>query len=114
MGLNRKGLQARAVKRRSLSQNQVAAKERLRQHRLATAEARLEREIAEAMQWAVNNPLPVPIPVAKIRIEIPGLPVKVLTIRRWPDGKVLAGNQVTTAKALGRKLGVLLDQFLPD
>lgn len=113
MGLNRKGLQARAVKRRSLSRNQVAAKERLRVERLATAEARLEREITDAQQWERDNPAPKLPPATKIRIEIPGLPVKTITVRRWPDGKILAGNQITTAKALGRKLGMLIDQFLP-
>jgi hypothetical protein len=113
MGLNRKGLQARAVKRRSLSRNQVAAKERLRVERLATAEARLEREITDAQQWERDNPAPKLPPATKIRIEIPALPVKTITVRRWPDGKILAGNQITTAKALGRKLGMLIDQFLP-
>ncbi len=106
------GFRSRAVKRRSLSRNQVAVKERLRLERAANAEARMEREIAEAEEWARRNPAPkLPSP-AKIRIEIPGLPTKVITVRRWPDGKILAGNQITTAKAFGRKLGVLLDQFL--
>ena len=113
MSLKTKGLQARAVKRRSLSRNQVAAKERLRVERLATAEARLEREITDAQQWERDNPAPKLPPATKIRIEIPGLPVKTITVRRWPDGKILAGNQITTAKALGRKLGMLIDQFLP-
>lgn len=113
MGLNHKGLQARAVKRRSLSQNQVAAKERLRVERLAAVDSRMQREIADAEQWERGNPAPKLPPAAKIRIEIPGLPVKTITVRRWPDGKILAGNRVTTAKALGRKLGMLLDQFLP-
>jgi len=114
MGLKRKGLQARAVKRITLSQNQVAAKERLRLERLAAVDARMRREIADAEQWARDNPAPKLPHATKLRIEIPGLPVKVLTIRRWPDGKVLASNRVTTAKALGRKIGLLLDQFLPD
>jgi len=113
MSLKTKGLQARAVKRRNLSRNQVAAKERLRVERLATAEARLEREITDAQQWERDNPAPKLPPATKIRIEIPGLPVKTITVRRWPDGKILAGNQITTAKALGRKLGMLIDQFLP-
>ncbi len=112
MGFKTRGLQARAVKRRSLSRNHVAAKERLRQQRLAAAEARMEREIAEAEEWEQNNPPPKLPPAAKLRIEIPGLPTKVITVRRWPDGKILAGNKVTTAKAFGRKLGMLLDQFL--
>lgn len=113
MSFKTKGLQARAVKRRNLSRNQVAAKERLRVERLATAEARLEREITDAQQWERDNPAPKLPPATKIRIEIPGLPVKTITVRRWPDGKILAGNQITTAKALGRKLGMLIDQFLP-
>jgi hypothetical protein len=112
MGLKVKGLQARAIKRRSLSRNQVAAKERLRLERLANAEFRMMREIAEAEEWARRNPIPKLPPAAKIRIEIPGLPTKVITVRRWPDGKILSGNQETTAKQLGRKLGKLLDQFL--
>lgn len=112
MGFKTNGLQARAVKRRSLSKNQVAAKERLRLQRLASAEARMECEIAEAEQWVKDNPPPKLPPAAKIRIEIPGLPAKVITVRRWQDGSVLAGGRVTTAKALGRKLGMLLDQFL--
>ena len=113
MGFKTKDLQARAVKRCSLSRNQVAAKERIRQQRLANAEARMEREITEAEEWARNNPPPKLPSATKIRIERPGLPVKVITVRRWPDGKILAGNQITTAKQLGRKLGMLLDQFLP-
>lgn len=112
MGFKTKGLQARAVKRRTLSRNQVATKERLRLERRANAEARMEREIAEAEEWARNNPVPKLPPAAKIRIEIPGMPAKVITVRRWPDGKILAGNRITTAKQLGRQLGVLLDQFL--
>jgi hypothetical protein len=112
MGLKRKGLQARAVKRRSLSRNQVAAKERRRLERVANADARMEQEIAEAQEWEKRNPPPKLPPAAKIRIEIPGLPTKVITARRWADGTILAGNKVTTAKQLGRKLGMLLDQFL--
>lgn len=112
MGFKTRGLQARAVERRSLSRNQLAAKERLRLERLADAEARMEREIAEAEQWFKQNPVPKLPPAAKIRIEIPGMPVKVITVRRWQDGKILAGNRETTAKQLGRQLGVLLDQFL--
>lgn len=112
MGLKRKDFEARAVKRRSLSRNQVAAKDRLRQQRAANADARMEREIADAEQWAKANPAPKLPPAAKIRIEIPGLPAKTITVRRWADGKLLAGNQLTTAKQLGRKLGMLLDQFL--
>lgn len=112
MGLKRKDFEARAVKRHSMSRNQVAAKERLRLERVASAEARMEREIAEADQWAKDNPPPkIPL-AAKVRIEIPGLPAKVITVRRWPDGKILAGNRITTPKAFGRKLGMLLDQFL--
>jgi hypothetical protein len=113
MGLKVRDFEARAEKRRSLSRNQVAAKERLRMERAASAEARMEREIAEADEWARSNPPPKLPPAAKIRIEIPDLPVKTITVRRWPDGKILAGNQETTAKALGRKIGTLLDQFLP-
>jgi hypothetical protein len=113
MGFKTNGLQARAVKRRSLSQNQVAAKERLRLDRVANAEARLEREIEDAEQWAKDNPTPKLPPPAKLRIEIPGLPTKVISVRRWDDGKILAGNKITTAKALGRKIGTLLDQFIP-
>jgi hypothetical protein len=112
MGFKTRGLQARAIKRRSLSRNQVAAKERIRQQRAADAEARMEREIAEAEKWGKSNPPPKLPPAAKIRIEIPGLPTKVITVRRWADGKILSGNQETTAKQLGRKLGKLLDQFL--
>lgn len=112
MGLKVKGLQARAENRRRLSRNQVAVKERLRLDRAAQAEARMDREIAEAKEWAKLNPVPKLPPAAKIRIEIPGLPVKVISLRRWPDGKILAGNRETTAKAFGRKLGMLLDQFL--
>ena len=112
MGLKVKGLQARAVKRRQLSRNQVAAKERIRLERAAQAEARMEREIAEAEDWERNNPPPKLPPNAKIRIEIPGLPTKIITVRRWDDGAILAGNRVTTAKQFGRTLGVLLDQFL--
>ncbi len=106
------GFRSRAVKRRSLSRNHVAAKERLRQQRLAETEVRMEREITEAEGWGKRNPPPKLPPAAKIRIEIPGLPTKVITVRRWPDGEILAGNKVTTAKAFGRKLGMLLDQFL--
>jgi len=113
MGFKTKGLQARAVKRRTLSRNQVAAKDRLRMQRAVDTEARMEREVTEAEQWAKCNPVPKLPTAAKIRIEIPGLPVKVITVRRWPDGKILAGNRETTAKALGRKIGMLLDQFLP-
>jgi hypothetical protein len=112
MGLKRNGLQARAVKRRSLSRNQVAAKERLRLERAANIDARMEREIAEAEEWAKRNPTPKLLPAAKIRIEIPGMPAKVINICRWPDGKILAGDKITTPKALGRKLGMLLDQFI--
>lgn len=104
MGLKRKDFEARAVKRRSLSWNQVAAKERLR--------LGVQREIAEADEWARRNPIPKLPPSGKIRIEIPGLPAKVISVRRWPDGKILAGNRETTAKALGRKIGMLLDQFM--
>jgi len=82
--------------------------------RLADAEARLEREIAGADEWARRNPVSKLPPGAKIRIEIPGLPTKVIIVRRWADGKILAGNRETTAKAFGRKLGTLLDQFLPE
>lgn len=110
MGLKVRGLQARADKRRSLSRNQVAAKERIRQQRAADAEARMEREIAE--EWERNNPAPKLPPAAKVRIEIPGLPPLTISLRRWDDGAILAGNRVTTAKQLGRKLGMLLDQFL--
>jgi hypothetical protein len=113
MGFKTRGLQARAVKRRTLSRNQVAAKERLRLERLASAEARMEREIAGAEEWARRNPIPKLPPGAKIRIEIPGLPTKTISVRRWPDGRILAGNRETTAKQLGRKIGMLLDQFLP-
>jgi hypothetical protein len=113
MGFKTNGLQARTVKRRALSRNQVAAKERLRLERLASAEARIEREIAEAEEWAKRNPPSKLPPSAKIRIEIPGLPTKTITVRRWPDGRILAGNRETTAKQLGRKIGMLLDQFLP-
>lgn len=113
MGFKTKGLQARAVKRRSLSRNQVAAKERLRLERIANADARMEREIEQADQWARDNPIPKLPPSAKVRIEIPGLPSKVISVRRWSYGKVLTGNRETTAKALGRKIGTLLDQFLP-
>lgn len=112
MSFKTKGLQARAVKRRSLSSNQVAAKERLRLERIANVETRMEREIAEADQWAKDNPIPKLPPATKIRIEIPGLPAKIISVRRWPDEKILAGNKITTAKAFGRKLGMLLDQFL--
>ena len=112
MSFKIKGFRSRAVKRQSLSRNQVAAKERLRLERAANADARMEREIAEADQWERNNPTPKLPPSTKIRIEIPGLPVKVIAVRRWPDGKILAGNRETTAKALGRKIGMLLDQFL--
>lgn len=114
MSFKTKGLQARAVKRRSLSRNQAAAKERLRQERLANADARMARDIAEADQWQRDNPTPKLPPATKVRIEIPGLPVKTITIRRWPDGKILAGNRETTAKALGRKIGMILEQFLPE
>lgn len=86
MSFKIKGLSSRVVKRRRLSQNQVAAKERLRVKRVATAETRLEREIADAQQWERDNPAPKLPPATKVRIEIPGLPVKVLTIRRWPVG----------------------------
>jgi len=112
MGFKTKGLQARAAKRRQLSRNQVAAKERRRLEQAATAEARMEREIAEAEEWARQNPVPKLPPGAKVLILIPGLPSKTITLRRWADGKILAGNQLTTAKAFGRKLGTLLDQFL--
>lgn len=112
MGLKVSGLQARADKRRSLSRNQVAAKERIRQQRAADADARMEREIAEAEEWERRNPSPKLPPAAKLRIQIPGLPAKVITVRRWDDGAILAGNRVTTAKQFGRTLGVLLDQFL--
>jgi hypothetical protein len=73
----------------------------------------MAREIAEAEEWAKRNPAPKLPPPAKIRIEILGLPMKTITVRRWSDGKILAGNRETTAKALGRKLGTLIDQFLP-
>jgi len=112
MGLKRKDFGARAVKRRSISKNQLAAKERLRQQRAAQAEARMERDLAEAEQWAAANPPPKLPPPARIRIEIPGMPAKVLTVRRWADGSILAGGRITTAKQLGRRLGTLLDQFL--
>lgn len=112
MGLKVKGLQSRADKRRSLSRNQVAAKERIRRKRAADAEARMEREIAEAEEWERNNPPPKLPPSAKVRIEIPGLPTLAISLRRWDDGKILSGNRVTTAKQFGRKLGMLLDQFL--
>ena len=112
MGFKTKGLQARTVKRRSLSRNQVAAKERLRLERAAQAEANTDREIAEAEEWGRRNSVPKLPPGAKVRIEIPGLPTKTITVRRWADGKILAGNRETTAKAFGRKLGMLLDQFL--
>jgi len=107
------GFRSRAVKRRSLSRNQVAAKERLRLERAAKAEVNMEREIAEAEEWARHNPPPKLPPGAKVRIEIPGLPTKTIAVRRWTDGKILAGNSETTAKQLGRKIGMLLDQFLP-
>ena len=81
--------------------------------RVANAGARLEREIAEAEQWAKDNPPPKLPRAAKIRIEIPGLPTKAIAVRRWPDGKILAGNRITTAKQLGRKIGMLLENFLP-
>lgn len=112
MSFKIKGFGSRVVKRKTFSKNQLAAKERLRLERLANAEARMEREIAEAEQWAKGNPAPKLPPAAKIRIEIPGLPVKTITVRRWHDGTILAGNRETTAKAFGRKLGMLLDQFL--
>ena len=112
MGLKRKDFGARVVKRKTLSKNQIAAKERLRQQRAAEAEFRQLREIAEAEQWARDNPPPKLPPAAKIRIEIPGLPVKTISLRRWADGSILVGNRETTAKAFGRKLGMLLDQFL--
>jgi hypothetical protein len=112
MGLTVNGLQARADKRRKLSRNQLAAKERIRQQRVADTEARMEREIADAEQWQRNNPPPKIPPAAKVRIEIPGLPTLTIRVRRWDEGTVLTGNRVTTAKQLGRKLGVLLDQFL--
>jgi len=112
MSFKTKDLQARAVKRRSLSRNQVAANERLRLERIAAAAARMEREIAEAEKWEKQNPIRYLPPAAKVRIEIPGLPSKVITLRRWENDRILAGNQITTAKAFGRKLGVLLDQFL--
>ena len=105
-------LRSRREARLKLSRNQVAAKERLRLERVANAGARLEREIAEAEQWARDNPMPKLPPAARIRIEIPGMPAKSITVRRWEDGKILAGNRETTAKAFGRKLGMLLDQFL--
>jgi hypothetical protein len=108
------GFRSRAVKRRQLSRNQVAAKERIRLQRLAEADANMEREIAEAQEWAMRNPALKLPPGAKIRIEIPGLPTKTVTVRRWTDGKILAGNRETTAKQLGRKIGMLLDQFLPE
>lgn len=112
MGLKRKGLQARAVKRRSLSRNQVAAKERLRLERAANAAAKLDREIAEAEEWSRRNPTPKLSRSGRLRIDIPGLPVKSFTLRRWMDGKILVGNRITTAKQFGRQLGMLLDQFL--
>jgi len=113
MSFKTRCLQARAVKRRQLSRDQVAAKERLRLERAAAAEAKLDCEIAEAEEWARRNHIPKLSPGAKIRIEIPGLPIKTIIVRRWPDGKILAGNRETTAKQLGRKIGMLLDQFLP-
>ena len=79
---------------------------------LANADARMDREIEQADQWARDNPMPKLPRAAKVRIEIPGLPVKTITVRRWDDGKILAGNQITTAKSFGRKLGMLLDQFI--
>ena len=82
--------------------------------RLASVDARMEREIAEAGEWAKRNPIPKLPPGAKVVITIRGLPTKAISIRRWPDGKVLAGNRVTTAKQFGRQLGMLLEQFLPD
>lgn len=112
MGLKRKDFEARADKRRKLSRNQVAAKERIRLDRAAQSEARMDREIAEAEEWERRNPPPKLPPAAKVRIEIPGLPTRTIRVRRWDDGAILAGNQFTTAKQLGRKLGVLLDQFL--
>lgn len=112
MGLKRKGLEARRDKRAKWSRNSVAARERLRLARAADADARMEREIAEAKEWEKRNPIPKLPPAARIRIEIPGMPSKSITVRRWEDGRILAGNQITTAKQLGRKLGVLLDQFL--
>jgi hypothetical protein len=112
MSFKIKGFGSRVVKRKTLSKNQLAAKERLRQQRAAQADARMDREIAEAEQWAAANPPPKLPPAAKIRIEIPGMPTKVLTVRRWSDGGILAGNRITTAKQLGRRLGILLDQFL--
>jgi len=95
-----------------LSRNQVAAKERKRLERMATAEASAEREIAEANEWAKRNPPPKLPPSASIRIIIPGLPTKTIKASRWHDGRILAGNRITTAKQLGRKLGMLLDQFI--
>jgi len=112
MGLKVKDFEARAEKRRKLSRNQVAAKERIRLERIADTEAPIEREIAEANEWEKRNPTRYLPPPAKVRIEIPGLPSKVITLRRWENDRILAGNQITTAKAFGRKLGVLLDQFL--
>lgn len=110
MGLKVSGLQARAEKRRKLSRNQVAARDRLRLERAAQADAWME--IVEAEEWARNNSPPKLPPAAKIRIQIPGLPARIITVRRWPDGKILAGNQLTTPKQFGRTIGVLLDQFL--
>jgi len=107
------GFRSRAVKRIQLSRNQVAAKERLRLEWIARRDDRLDREIADAREWERNNPARKLPPASRIRIEIPGLPVKTITVRRWQDGSILAGNRITTAKAFGRKLGTLLDQFLP-
>ena len=112
MSFKTNGLQARAVKRKALSRNQVAAKERLRKERSGGEEALADRLMAEAEDWALRNPLPKLPPAAKIRIEIPGLPTKVIRARRWHTGEVLAGNRITTAKQLGRRIGMLLDQFL--
>lgn len=112
MGLKRKDLQARAVKRRALSRNQVAVKEARRKARLESADERIQQEIVDAEQWARRNPLPKLPPAAKIRIDIPGMPSKVIRLRRWDTGQILVGGRITTAKQFGRRIGVLLDQFL--
>lgn len=113
MSFRSSGLGSRRESRLKRSRNQVAAKERARKERLDREEGRLGREIREAEQWAKDNPPPKLPPPVRIRIAIPGLPTKSFTVSRFTDGKILVGNQVTTPKQFGRKLGVLLDQFIP-
>lgn len=112
MGLSIKGLQARAEKRKKWSRNQVRAKERLRLERLASAEERLQQEIREAEDWARRNPLLKLPPCARVIILIPGLPKLSFRVSRLRGRQILVRNQITTARQFGRKLGVLLDQWL--